>query len=275
MPDAARTDDRESEKKSTGTQLLDRSLSILNYLGEVGELGAKPAEVARDLSITQSTAHRILSALMRHGFVERSEVTKRYRLGLALFMLGTRAADTVGMREYCRPSLLRLAAETGDVVFLMARSGFQIVCVDRQVAGDYSVFSLTKYIGGSLPLGVGCASDPILAMLPPLELQAVIEANAEQYLPYGGLTAEEVASRVEKARALGYGLDEGRFVEGISGIAVPIRVHAVDLSASLAINMTSARLGPDRIPQLLELLRREAAEIEAAALGASHRNHVD
>jgi DNA-binding IclR family transcriptional regulator len=208
-----------------------------------------------------STAHRIVSALERHGLIEREQATKRYRLGLALFALGATAADGTGLRKFSRAALLRLAAETGDTVFLMARSGFNVVCVDRQ-EGAYVLDSLTGHVGGQIPMGVGPASQAILAFLPPDEAATIIDANAPLYARYNGLTPDTVRDRLPEIRAQRFALDHGELVKGISALAVPILPQERDAIASIAINMTSARLEPDRLTDLVGLLKAEVTGIE-------------
>lgn len=249
--------------KGKGTQLLDRSIAILNLLGDVGERGERSADIAEALGLTQPTAHRIISALERHGLIEREEATKRYRLGLALFALGAKAADGTGLRQVARPSLLRLAHESKDTVFLMARNGFDCVCVDRE-QGDYVISSLTGQVGGQIPLGVGPASQAILAFLAASQIEAILDANASQYLEFNGLSRDEVAEALPDIRERGYAIDQDRLVEGISALAMPIRVPGRDVIGSLAINMTSARLKPDRLGVLLGSLSREVESIGEA-----------
>lgn len=252
---------RKTVEKATGTQLLDRAVAILKHLGDTGVRGAKSAELAEAVGLTQPTAHRIIAALERHGLIEREAATRRYRLGLSLFVLGAQAADGTGFRRLCHPALLRLAAETGDTVFLMARSGFNTVCVDRQ-EGDYMIDSLTGQVGGQIPLGVGPASQAILAFLPPDEAKVILETNAPLYERFNGLSDSEIADRLPEIQEQGYAFDHGRLVEGISAVAVPILPHGRDVVGSLAINMTSARLQPDRLPKLIDLLRSEVRAIE-------------
>ncbi len=248
-------------EKATGTQLLDRAVAILTYLGDVGEEGARPAALAEAVGLTQPTAHRIIGALERHGLIEREQTTKRYRLGLSLFVLGAKAADGTGFRRACHPALLRLAAETGDTVFLMARSGFNTVCVDRQ-EGSYVIDSLTGNVGGQIPLGVGPASQAILAFLPSEEADVILKTNALLYTRFNRLSADEVSQRLPEIRRQGYAFDHGRLVEGISAIAMPILPQGRDVVGSIAINMTSARLRPDRLEEIIVALRREVGAIE-------------
>jgi DNA-binding IclR family transcriptional regulator len=248
-------------EQATGTQLLDRTVAVIKLLGEVGEKGARMAEIAEGLGLKASTAHRIVSALERHGLIERERATKRYRLGLALFALGATAADGTGLRKLSRPGLLRIAAQTGDTVFLMARSGFNVVCVDRQ-EGSYVLDSLTGHVGGQIPMGVGPASQAILAFLPSEEAATIIAANAPLYGRYHGLTADSMRDRLPQIRAQRFAFDHGELVQGISALAVPILPPGRDAIASIAINMTSARLQPDRLAELVALLKTEVARIE-------------
>jgi DNA-binding IclR family transcriptional regulator len=254
-------EDKAEIDQSTGTQLLDRAIALLNYVSEVGEQGARAQEVAKALGLTASTTHRILAALQRHGLIEREAATKRYRLGLSLFTIGAKAANGTGLRRLSRPALSRIAAQTGDTVFLMARSGFNIVCVDRQ-EGSYVLGSLTGHIGGQVPLGVGSASQAILAFLPAEEAEIIIAANAHLYEAYNGLNATVVREQLPSVRERGYAIDQGHLVAGISAVALPILPQGRDVVAALTINMTSARLPTERIADLVGILRQEVAAIE-------------
>jgi DNA-binding IclR family transcriptional regulator len=262
----------EDEEKATGTQLLDRAVAILNHLGEIGRAGARVSDIADAFGLNMSTAHRIISGLERHRYVERDSATKRYRLGLALFALGAKAADTTGLRRLCHPALMRLALQTGDTAFLMARSGFNTVCVDRQ-EGTYVIDSLTGQVGGQIPLGVGPASQAILAMMPDREADVVLDANAGLYSRFNGLSAAAIRANLPIIREQRYAADHGQLVEGISALAVPIVLGSGDVAGSIAINMTSARLKPDRLSELLALLRSEVKIIESSILpGEVHAN---
>jgi len=78
------------------------------------------------------------------------------------------------------------------------------------------------------------------------------------------LTSDQVFSQLSAIRQRGFALDRDRLVDGISALAVPIRPQGRDVTAALAINMTSARLSDGRVNALVALLRREIAAIESA-----------
>src|SRR6266571_3377350 len=70
-----------------------------------------------------------------------------------------------GARALCRPALLRLSASLGDTIFLLVRSGFDAICLDRS-EGPFPIRSFTGDIGGRVALGIGQGAMAILAHLP-------------------------------------------------------------------------------------------------------------
>lgn len=89
--------------------------------------------------------------------VDQCATSKRYRLSLDFFALAAKAGQTGNLRDVVRPSLLRLSASLGDSLFLLARSGFDAVCLDRS-EGPYPIRTFTGDIGGRVALGWGRAA---------------------------------------------------------------------------------------------------------------------
>src|SRR5206468_837794 len=109
------------------------------------------------------------------------------------------------------------------------------------------------------------------ACLPRKEAEAIVTINASRYAAFNGLSAQEVLDELPRIPARGYAIDDGRLVEGISAIAVPIQPGGRDVVASISINMTSARLSADRRDQIVGSLKREVEEIEASLTAQRRR----
>ncbi|MGK7864775.1 IclR family transcriptional regulator [Falsiroseomonas sp. E2-1-a4] len=246
---------------TSGIQVLDRVVRLLERLGEAGEGGEQLSRLATGLGLSASTVHRLLAALELHGWVDREDATRRHRLGTRLIALAGRAADGSGLRRLCRPALLRISAETQETTFLIVRSGLNAVVVDRQ-EGSYVIESLTQGIGGLLPLGIGSGSLAILACQPEAEVDAILAANATRYGEYG-TTAEAVRTSLSGIREQGFMLANGSLIQGLSVIAMPIRPAGRDVTAAIAINFITARLAPANRQAWLSLLTREVQSIEA------------
>ena len=246
----------------SGIQVLDRVVGLLGLLGEASEGGAQLSRLAAGLGLSASTAHRLLAALEHHGWVERVEGGRRYRLGTALIGLAGQAAEGTGLRRLCRPALTRLTGETGETTFLIVRSGLNAVVVDRQ-EGAYVIESLTHGVGGLIPLGVGAGSAAILASQPAAEIEEVLAANGARY-PQFGTSGAQVRRRVQQIQQDGYLLSEDSLISGLAVLSVAIRPAGHNVTAAIAMNFIASRHDQAARHAFLGLARQEAARIEAA-----------
>ena len=99
-------------------QVLYRAMAILDALALAGQKDLSLVELATQLQLHKSTAHRLLMILERHRMVEREPQNGRYRLGLRLFELGAVAIARFNIRDYARPHLERVLFETEETVHL-------------------------------------------------------------------------------------------------------------------------------------------------------------
>lgn len=240
---------------------LHRAVLILRALAAgTAEGGQRVSDLAKALGLTQATTHRLLQQLVDEGLVAQSAHNKRYALSLDFFSLAARAGEAGGLRESCRPALLRLGASLGDSIFLLVRAGFDAMCLDRW-EGPFPIRSFTGDIGGRVPLGVGQGSMAILAHLPEAERDEVMRYNVPRIRPLGGGVAlDEVYLRTEidKARQRGYVNTNSGLIEGMAGVAVPVFDANGHVVAALSIGTLTARLEGERLQVVVQMLQREA-----------------
>jgi DNA-binding IclR family transcriptional regulator len=247
-------------ERPVGTQVIDRTLLVLKILGADGQLGLTLAETAKRAGLNASTCHRILAALCHQGFASQNPLGRRYSLGLELFVLGAKAAEGPGMRQRFRPALTRLAATTGETVFLMMKAGLNSVCIDRH-EGEYLINTLSGSIGGTVPLGVGPGSQAILAFLDPLQIEEIIRQNGPRYLAFRNSSPAKIRRNLAATVKCGYALDNGQIIDGISGVSVPISIKGVGTVGSVGFGMVSARLNDGRLADLVAILNRAVSEV--------------
>ena len=239
---------------------LQRGFAILRALAEAGGEGAKLIRIAEATGLTQATVHRLLKALAAEGMVEQDERSRIYRLGIDFFALAARAGNPSTLRDLCRPVLQRLSAMLGDTVFLLVRAGFDALCLDRS-EGLFPIRSHTGDIGGRVPLGVGQGALVILAFLPEAEREEVIRFNVPRLVGQGVMDEVYLRSEMAKVRAAGYATRRDFILPGMGGAAVPILDREGRAVAALSIGTISERLGEDRLPTVIEILKREADAI--------------
>ena len=257
MPDSTY---RNSEKNEVGVGAVSRLFAVLRSLGDTVEGGERVTQLAQRIGLSQPTTHRMLRSLMDEGMVEQDARSKRYRLSLDFFALAARAGNTGNLRELTRPAMLRLSASLGDSLFLLARSGFDAICLDRS-EGPFPIRTFTGDIGGRVALGVGQGSLAILAFLPEEERDTVIQYNLPRLKDFHLYDEVFLRTEVESVRALGYAGRNTGVLQGMAGVAVPILDREGRAVAALSVATVSDRLGPDRLPTVVEMLKREAALI--------------
>jgi DNA-binding IclR family transcriptional regulator len=245
---------------STATGGVPRAFLVIRALAELQAEGGRVTQIARNVGLTQATTHRLLQSLVAEGMVEQDERSKLYRLSIDFFALASKAGDGGGLRALCRPALLRLSASLGDSIFLLVRSGFDAVCLDRS-EGPFPIRSFTGDIGGRIALGVGQGALAILAFLPEAEREEVIRFNLSRVREYGVYDEVYLRTEIEKVRQQGYAGRNTGLLEGMAGVAVPICDREGRAVAALSVGTIADRLNADRMPTVVELLKREAAGI--------------
>ena len=252
--------ERNESKSDVGVGAVSRLFAVLRSLGDTVEGGERVTQLAQRIGLSQPTTHRLLRSLMDEGMVEQDARSKRYRLSLEFFALAARAGNTGNLRELVRPALLRLSASLGDSLFLLARSGFDAICLDRS-EGPFPIRTFTGDIGGRVALGVGQGSLAILAFLPEEERDTVSHYNLPRLKDFHLYDEVFLRSEVENVRKLGYAGRNTGVLQGMAGVAVPILDREGRAVAALSVATVSDRLGPDRLPTVVEMLKREAALI--------------
>src|SRR5207247_2314504 len=90
--------------KASGIRAVERAVAILRTFSS-GAPELSVSELGRAVGLHKSTVHRLLGTLERTGFVVQDPGTKRYRLGLPLFELGSMVVNTLEVRRVARPHL--------------------------------------------------------------------------------------------------------------------------------------------------------------------------
>ena len=150
---------------SKGTQSIERVVALLRALTPQNKRGASAAELAGMVSIERTTAHRILKCLAEEGMLSFDQQSRRYRLGPLVSEMGAAASEVLDLPALCRPTLMRIADDVGDTVFLMVRRGDEATCADR-ISGHYPIKTFVVDVGTRRPLGIGAGSMAILSALP-------------------------------------------------------------------------------------------------------------
>ncbi len=241
----------------SGVQSIERAASVLWALARADPQNSRLSDVAEVTGLGKGTAHRLLRALVAVGFARQDPGSKGYGLGLGLFALGRMAEQRLDIFHLARPALLRLAANTGDTVFLSVRDRLESVCIDRR-EGDFPIKTLTLDVGARRPLGVGAGSLALLAFLPDDRVQAIVGSLGAMLDRYPGFDSAVLHGLVAESRRRGYAFNQERVVVGMSAVGVPVYGPEGDVVAALSVAAISQRMGDDRRREIVQALQKEA-----------------
>jgi DNA-binding IclR family transcriptional regulator len=102
-----------------------RVLDVLELLARGGE--RRFTDVARELDLTQATAHAILGTLGARGWVSREPGDRTFGLGPAAAAFADGVVGAKPLLHHARAAALRLVEETGYACSVVERSGDSLV----------------------------------------------------------------------------------------------------------------------------------------------------
>jgi DNA-binding IclR family transcriptional regulator len=233
-------------------QVLDRAVALLEVLSHHGP-DLTLVQISALLKLHKSTAHRLIMVLERQRLIEKNSNTGKYRLGLKLFELGTKAIDQLDLRERARPFLERAVADTGETVHLCLYDDGEVVYLDK-VEPTRSV-RLTSSVGRRNPAYCTAVGKAILAFLPEEKVETAVEKHGMHQL-----TRKTISNMVElkielaKVRKDGYALDNEEHEEGVVCVGAPVWGFAQHPVAAMSVSGPTFRLSPDKISVVAQLV---------------------
>ncbi|MCL5960236.1 MAG: IclR family transcriptional regulator [Chloroflexi bacterium] len=235
---------------------VDRTARILlAFKSGKEELGV--SELSKSLGINKSTVHKIMLTLCHHGFLERSESSKRYRLGHALFDLGNVMLDGIDLRAIARPYLKSLVTATGQTVLLGILDGDRVIIVDREESPE--PMKVTSPIGYRIPACAGSfgmvllSEDDVDRLFGPAGLPSFTRKSINNLDAY----KRELA----KAHQQGYAVDDEEYLEGVRAVSAPVIGHGRTVIAAVTVVGFAAKMPDDRIPFIIQQTVRACAQI--------------
>lgn len=207
------------------------------------------SDISTRTGMTKSSVHRALATLTAHGFMEQDRATRRYRLGIRLFEIGSGAIHQRGLHGVAYPALVELTRETGETGHLAVMSGIEAVYVYK-IEGT-SNFSMSSRVGGRCPAYCTSIGKVLLAWAGDGLFNRVIQEGLRSYTRSTITSASRLRSELEAVRDGGYAIDDMEYHEGLRCIAAPIRDHAGAVIAAIGLAGSSHSLKDGRFQSLI------------------------
>ncbi|MDB5897018.1 MAG: IclR family transcriptional regulator [Ramlibacter sp.] len=239
------------------------SLRLLKaFTAQEPEIGI--SELARRLGLGKSTVHRLASTLSAEGFLEQNPQDGRYRLGLALFSLGTLVRRRMDIATEALPHLHTLREKSNETVHLAVLDGEDIVYLYN--LESQQAIRIRSYLGVRKPAFCTSEGRAILAFSP---ADAVARALPPKLAARTAATLTDAAAvrrALDEVRRAGYAVDDEESEEGQRGIAAPVRDASGSVVAAVGMAGPIQRLTKKSLRGMVPLVM-ETADVLSARLG--------
>ncbi len=258
-------------ERSLSNRSVERASSLLSVFS-LDEPWLSLSELSRRTGLPKATAHRLAAALRSCGLLTQA-LDGRYGLGIRLLELGAIVRENLDAIQLCRSAIDQIAAATGETVLLSVVDWptRETTLVAKRDSPHQLAVVRSVGVRQQLPPG-GALGKAFLMALPPSEAEAIVrELTLIRATPKTTIEPRLVLRQIALAREDGYASEEDQYLEGVSGVAVPVIFDADRPLAALGIIGPTSRLAGE-IPALGELLLRETAGLRPAAQSGGARS---
>lgn len=193
--------------------IIKKAIEILRFLvNEYQPLGV--TEIAKNLSISKSTAYGILQSFQEEGLVSKDPMSKKYTVGKEMMRLAKMVFKGQDLVSIARPFLERLAELIDETIFLGVREYDSVKILE--VVEAKKEFKISSPIGTKLPINAGATGKIFLSVMRNEDIVTLLnEKGLPQYTENSITDIGKYLEEIEKTRRLGYSLDMGEYLKGV------------------------------------------------------------
>jgi IclR family acetate operon transcriptional repressor len=245
---------------------VDNALELLDLFGETQpELGL--SDMARLAGRDKATTLRLLSALVRHGLVEKNSVTRLYRLGPGILRLARIREATFPVTSILQPVLEDLTRETGETAHASLLAGDRLVTIG--VADSPRAIRVSLEAGLVLPLHATASGIACLAWGGPdlLDRTTAGVAELQRFTDATETGLDRIRARIAEARRTGFAVGAQTFETDVFGIGAPLFSNAGTACGAIAVATPAHRMTDELARRIMDLVT-QAAVIASRRMGA-------
>lgn len=238
-------------KPTYALQSVDAALRLAQMLQAFGPM--RVSDVAIELEVGVSTAHRLVSMLVYRGFAEQLP-DRRYGPGAGLRPMPVLDSAASELRDCARGPMQALVASSGESANLVVLAGVEVRFV--ATAECDRVLRVGDRAGQRLPAHLTSGGKAIMARLPEDEMDRFNELDPA--------VLSSFHRDVLAARQAGFASNHQDTEKGLSAIGVALAPLSGSVHAAICLAMPTARYRRSMLATYVADLTHAARAIEAA-----------
>ena len=252
-----------NESNTTTVQALDRGIALLQNLATHQALSL--SDMALQLGMPASTAHRLLMTLQQHDFVDFDENTQLWQVGIEAFRVGSAYLNRTNLLDAARQPLRDLMQSTGETANLAVMDQTEVVFVAQvETSNPIRAFFSAGTRALMYSSGIGKA---ILSQLPKRQLETLLQAaGLPQYTAQTLTAPQALYADLDLTAQRGWSFDQEERYDGMSCVGAVIRNAHGDVVGGMSVSGPSVRFSPQQVAAI-GLQVKAAADQVTQAMG--------
>lgn len=251
--------------RSGQVQSLTRALSLMNAIAQTPS-GMKLTELANQVGLAASTAHRLLTTLQDQRYVQYDRDTNHWQIGIQAFVTGNGFLSSRDLVSVARPIMRRMMEESGETVNLAISEGDDVIYMAQVESRE--MMRVYSKPGNRVPLHCSGVGKAIMMLMPDKDVDRILLAKGLPKLTERTITnPAKLKEELALSRGRAFATDDEEHAIGLRCVASVIYDEYSEPMAALSVSGPAARISAERLMQLGETVRSYAAEVTAALGG--------
>jgi DNA-binding IclR family transcriptional regulator len=219
------------------------------------------SDLARRLGVAKSTVHRLAVTLCADGMLEQNPDSGKYRLGIALFRLGSLVRRRMTVSNEARPFLRELREKVNETVHLAVLDGSEIMYVYNLESTQ--AIRMRSDVGVRKPAYCTAEGQAILAFQPAEVVERVVRDGLAARTPQTITDADALNRALDLVRQRGCAIEDEESEIGMRCIAAPLRNDTGEVVAAIGLAGPVSRLSKKALASFIPHVIETAAAISA------------
>ena len=243
--------------KHTGqVQSLSRGLLLLEKIAEQ-QSGVLLTDLAEQVGLPASTAHRLLNTLEMQGFVRREQDRELWFIGTTGFKIGNAFLAGRDFVRQAKPFMQSLVEQVGETSNLSILQGETAVIIAQQQCSE--MMRMMVPLGSSSPLHASGVGKAILSGLPTQERKAQIDKlTLTRITPWTITSKLQLNTELAASATQGWVFDDQEHAVGLRCVAACLFDETGYPLAAISVSGPLARIDDLRAKWLGEQVKKTA-----------------
>ena len=243
---------------------INKALDILEiFLTQKGEMTLK--ELARVTSLNAATAHRIVTTLVKRGYLIQKSKRGKYCVGAKSLGLCNGELEIGAIRNTALPFLKELNKATEEAVNLAVLGTNAVITIGHVMTNQNYRLQMLTPPGTKNPLHCTGLGKALLSGMSESEVKKLFKGKGlERHTKYTITSVDGLCKELQKIRKSGISEDREEVELGARCVAAPVKDYTGKTVAAISVAAPAVRLSDENLERTKKLVKSCALNISKA-----------